>query len=89
MPILTSILTTFNYDIFIIAVDGGWGHWSPYGPCSVDCGGGLRNRTRCCDNPWPMNGGKDCLPTGNIMHIEYDICNIDSCGMRYLEKYCT
>jgi len=63
------------------AVDGGWGHWSPYGACSVDCGGGLRNRTRCCDNPWPMNGGKDCLPTGNIMHIEYDICNIDSCGI--------
>ena len=66
-----------------VAVDGGWGHWSPYGACSVDCGGGLRNRTRCCDNPWPMNGGRDCLPTGNIMHIEYDICNIDSCGMYF------
>lgn len=63
------------------AQPGGWGHWSPYGACSVDCGGGLRNRTRCCDNPWPMNGGKDCLPSGNIMHIEYDICNIDTCAI--------
>ena len=45
------------------------------------------NRTRCCDNPWPFNGGKDCKPAGTIIHVEYEHCNVETCGMTYLEKF--
>ena len=79
--------TTFRNCIPFAAIDGGWGHWSPYGYCSADCGGGIMNRTRCCDNPWPFNGGKDCKPAGTIMHVEYEHCNVETCGMTYLEKF--
>ncbi|XP_076472749.1 uncharacterized protein LOC143302101 isoform X14 [Babylonia areolata] len=41
-------------------VDGNWGSWGTYGPCSVTCGTGSKSRTRQCDNPAPMGGGENC-----------------------------
>ncbi|EHA98275.1 SCO-spondin [Heterocephalus glaber] len=32
---------------------GGWGPWGPRSSCSRSCGGGLRGRTRACDQPPP------------------------------------
>ncbi|XP_050394368.1 SCO-spondin [Patella vulgata] len=56
-------------------VNGNWGHWSPYGPCSQSCGTGMRTRTRNCDNPAPANGGSDCVG----MPTETQSCNTQLC----------
>ncbi|NWV21786.1 CO6 protein, partial [Origma solitaria] len=40
-----------------VAVDGRWSCWSEWSPCSATF---RRRRTRECNNPSPMNGGKPC-----------------------------
>ncbi|KAG7484569.1 hypothetical protein MATL_G00050720 [Megalops atlanticus] len=60
----------------ILRQDGHWGAWSKFGPCSRTCGGGVRFRTRQCDNPLPANGGRTCYgPT-----YEFQLCNTEECG---------
>lgn len=39
---------------------GGWSPWSPWSGCSRSCGGGLRSRTRACDQPSPQGLGDFC-----------------------------
>ncbi|XP_070371679.1 SCO-spondin isoform X2 [Equus asinus] len=39
---------------------GGWGPWGPWSSCSRSCGGGLRSRTRACDQPLPQGLGDYC-----------------------------
>jgi len=41
--------------------DGNWGSWTPWNSCSKSCGIGTRSRSRKCDSPRPVNGGKDCV----------------------------
>ncbi|KAJ7996439.1 hypothetical protein DPEC_G00237090 [Dallia pectoralis] len=59
----------------ILKQDGAWGTWSTFGSCSRTCGGGVRFRTRQCDNPIPANGGRTCY--GNS--YEFQLCNLDEC----------
>ncbi|XP_071588330.1 complement component C6 isoform X3 [Heliangelus exortis] len=40
-----------------VAVDGRWGCWSEWSSCDASF---KTRRTRKCDNPAPMNGGKPC-----------------------------
>ncbi|XP_048737465.1 thrombospondin-1-like isoform X2 [Ostrea edulis] len=56
-------------------VNGSWSSWQVSSQCSVSCGGGVRVRTRTCDNPAPSNGGQPCQ--GISVHKE--ICNTQSC----------
>ena len=41
-------------------VDGEWGYWSAFGPCSKSCGEGQKTRKRICNDPSPRNGGRKC-----------------------------
>ena len=45
-------------------VDGGFSDWSQWSPCLSTCssnGGQTITRSRLCNSPPPMNGGKDCV----------------------------
>ncbi|OWF52578.1 Hemicentin-1 [Mizuhopecten yessoensis] len=41
-------------------LDGQWGEWSGWRPCSVTCGVGSQERTRRCDSPAPAYRGQSC-----------------------------
>ena len=58
-----------------MVVDGGNGPWGNWGNCSVSCGKnkGVRSRERLCNNPAPVNGGKDCIVL-NENHIQTSSC---------------
>ncbi|GFS46965.1 hemicentin-1 [Trichonephila inaurata madagascariensis] len=56
-------------------VNGEWGNWMDWTPCSLSCGVGVRQRSRICDNPKPQFGGSDCV--GN--NTEIDSCLLTKC----------
>nr|XP_039249665.1 uncharacterized protein LOC120327276 [Styela clava] len=41
-------------------INGHWGKWGKFEPCSARCGEGVRVRWRDCDTPYPMYGGSTC-----------------------------
>ena len=57
------------------AMSGGWSSWSTWGDCSRTCGGGVCFRTRRCDNPRPIYGGRPCSGQSE----EFRLCNIYRC----------
>uniref|UniRef100_A0A671NXH0 A disintegrin and metalloproteinase with thrombospondin motifs 14-like n=1 Tax=Sinocyclocheilus anshuiensis TaxID=1608454 RepID=A0A671NXH0_9TELE len=59
--------------------DGGWSSWGKFGSCSRTCGGGVRSRSRQCNNPVPAYGGRDCPGTT----FDYQVCNIEDCPSPY------
>ncbi|KAG8008356.1 A disintegrin and metalloproteinase with thrombospondin motifs 2 [Nibea albiflora] len=59
----------------LLRQDGSWGTWTPFGSCSRTCGGGVRFRSRSCDNPAPANGGRTCF--GNS--FEFQMCSQEEC----------
>ncbi|KAH9508045.1 Hemicentin-1 [Bulinus truncatus] len=59
-------------------VDGGWGEWTNYSDCSSSCGSGTSKRTRQCDSPVSLHGGKDCVgPDINSKKCEIVKCPVD------------
>ncbi|XP_078407396.1 LOW QUALITY PROTEIN: hemicentin-1-like [Cetorhinus maximus] len=56
-------------------VNGNWGPWSSWEPCSQTCGGGQRKRYRSCSNPPPASGGKVCLGAD----VQMQRCGVDLC----------
>ncbi|XP_062859444.1 A disintegrin and metalloproteinase with thrombospondin motifs 14 [Trichomycterus rosablanca] len=55
--------------------DGGWSSWGKFGSCSRTCGGGIRSRSRRCNNPVPAYGGRECPGS----EFDYQMCNTDDC----------
>ncbi|TRY98270.1 hypothetical protein DNTS_000614 [Danionella cerebrum] len=68
-------------------IDGRWGRWDVYGPCSRTCGGGVQLAKRGCNNPIPENGGKYCQG----LRVKHRSCNLDPCrdtGKSFREEQC-
>ena len=62
-------------------VDGGYSMWSPWLPCDADCGGGIQERNRFCNNPAPQIGGKDCAMMGSDKQTR--LCNLLPCNVNF------
>ena len=54
------------------SVNGGWGEWTSWSTCEHNC---RKYRFRGCVQPYPANGGKDCV--GNSS--EDLACNLGKC----------
>ncbi|XP_044585888.1 A disintegrin and metalloproteinase with thrombospondin motifs 9 isoform X2 [Cotesia glomerata] len=59
----------------LIPIDGQWGEWGRYGPCSRSCGGGIKAKRRECNNPPPQNSGNYCIGE----HVKYHSCGTKEC----------
>lgn len=66
---------TIYFLVFQEPVNGGWGPWGVWGPCSRTCGGGVEFSHRECTDPMPQNGGSYCVG----QRVKYQSCNIQTC----------
>lgn len=48
-------------------VNGGWGTWYQWEPCSVTCDVGIQRRHRNCSNPYPEIFGDHCF--GDVLDV--------------------
>lgn len=62
----------------LVISDGQWSGWQAWSDCSVPCGQGVKTRTRTCNNPLPLNGGKNCVGSVN----EVVLCDEGECSVR-------
>ncbi|XP_017143471.2 A disintegrin and metalloproteinase with thrombospondin motifs 9 isoform X1 [Drosophila miranda] len=58
-------------------VNGGWGPWTVFTPCSLTCGGGVQESHRDCNDPVPDHGGKYCVGSRK----KYRSCNTHECPL--------
>ena len=56
-------------------IDGNWGAWSSWSECSATCGGGIRTKTRECNDPPSAFNGDDCQG----LSIEESECKAQKC----------
>ncbi|CAF0819035.1 unnamed protein product, partial [Rotaria sordida] len=57
-------------------VDGKYTPWSEWSPCTVECGSGIRKRSRTCTDPSPSCKGKLCEGPS----IDTEVCNTKPCN---------
>uniref|UniRef100_A0A8C4N2R3 ADAM metallopeptidase with thrombospondin type 1 motif 20 n=1 Tax=Eptatretus burgeri TaxID=7764 RepID=A0A8C4N2R3_EPTBU len=67
--------TCVRSDLVSQPVDGQWGPWAPFDPCSRSCGGGVQGATRECNQPRPQDGGQYCLGR----RMRFRSCKVDPC----------
>ncbi|CAG2214170.1 HMCN [Mytilus edulis] len=65
-----------NKSVICSEVNGNWGPWSIYGPCSVTCGEGVQERTRLCNDPTPVGDGEPC----DGVDASSKSCNTETCA---------
>ncbi|GFN97243.1 sco-spondin-like [Plakobranchus ocellatus] len=59
-------------------VNGVWSLWSAWSECSVTCENGTRTRTRQCDHPPRLHGGRDCVgETVQTKNCSLPMCPVD------------
>ncbi|XP_022779680.1 A disintegrin and metalloproteinase with thrombospondin motifs 1-like [Stylophora pistillata] len=69
-----------------LPIDGGWGSWGPYEVCTRTCGGGVRYRSRQCNNPVPKFYGETC--EGSTKG-HFELCNTQECSVdRFRHHQC-
>lgn len=51
---------SLNCNVNRCPIDGAFSEWNTWTPCTKSCGGGTKKRSRHCNNPIPMYGGKNC-----------------------------
>ncbi|XP_052220303.1 SCO-spondin-like isoform X6 [Dreissena polymorpha] len=56
-------------------IDGQWGSWTEWSLCTSHCN---QTRTRACDNPAPLHGGRDC----HGLATQTQGCNTSSCEVK-------
>jgi len=60
-------------------VNGQWANWNSWSSCSKSCESGIQTRTRACDAPRPMHGGKLC-PGSSKQQRNCSEWNCPDCG---------
>ena len=73
----TMLYTLLNKIICFFSENGNYSDWSEWSPCDKSCGAGLQSRSRKCNNPSPLNGGKNCSLIGPAMDLRQ--CNLSYC----------
>ncbi|KAJ7382182.1 hypothetical protein OS493_036615 [Desmophyllum pertusum] len=62
----------------ICPIDGKFGEWSGFAACDKPCGGGKQVRTRQCNNPPAVFGGKPCEgPAKEEQDCNTQVCPVD------------
>ena len=79
LPNFTHLLIYFLTNEKLKTVDGKFSDWSPWSPCSVTCGIGMKNRTRSCMSPEPQFGGKSCTEQALGPSMEATQCYLTPC----------
>ena len=51
----------FIENIALFSVDGKYTEWTEWSTCDKTCGNGTKYRSRTCQNPPPVGGGRNCL----------------------------
>ncbi|CAH1795922.1 unnamed protein product [Owenia fusiformis] len=80
----TSFTETAECNTEACPVDGMWSGWSDYGECSEICGGGIKTRTRTCNNPPPSGNGLLCEGFDGVRKLTEDDtleCNTEECSV--------
>ena len=68
----------------VAPVEGHWGRWGPWSKCSRTCGQGYSTRSRQCDDPRPLYGGKFCSGT----FVELKPCRLKkTCKCLYISQF--
>jgi len=57
-------------------IDGAWGMWTGFVPCSVTCGSGTQTRYRYCNSPHAAFGGQSCHGES----YQHKACYHSGCG---------
>ncbi|CAC5413765.1 HMCN [Mytilus coruscus] len=70
-------ITVKSCDMEECAVNGNWGQWGSYEPCTVTCGAGVQMKTRFCNDPAPSENGNPCNGEDTIVKS----CDMEECAV--------